>query len=77
MFILWWRFVSFKLIFYKSCRPDALMGFVSKVLIAVFNPVPHILLNSYGINEGEDLDLAAPTVQYMSSSFFPFAVFLD
>ena len=40
--------------------------------------MPHILLNFYGINDGKDLDLTAPTVQCMSSSsLFPFAVFLD
>ena len=51
---------------------------VFKVLITVFEPMTHILLNFYGLNDGKDLVLPAPTVQYMSSSLiFSFTVFLD
>ena len=37
----------------------------SKILVAVFNPMTHILLKFSEFNDGEDLDLTAPTVQYM------------
>ena len=47
-----------------------------KVLITVFNPNYHIILNFSGLNDEEDLALTAPTVQYMSSSLFTFAVLL-
>ena len=51
---------------------------VSKILITVFNSMPHILINFSGLSDGKKFASTGITVQYMSSSsFLSFTVLLN